>query len=59
MITKIIAKDIHAKWGKLTEADVAKVRSHDALSALVANAYSMDKAKADAEVTAWQAGRSF
>lgn len=59
MNTKIVAKDIHAKWGKLTEADVANVRSHDELSALVAKAYSLDKAKADAEVTAWQAGRSF
>lgn len=59
MNTKILAKDIHAKWGKLTETDVANVRSHDELSALVAKAYSLDKAKADAEVTAWQAGRSF
>jgi len=59
MSAKIMAKDIHAKWGKLTEADVANVRSHDELSALVAKAYSLEKAKAAAEVTAWQAGRSF
>jgi hypothetical protein len=57
--TKILAKDIHAKWGKLTEADVANVKSHDALSALVAKAYNLDKAKADADVATWQAGRSF
>jgi hypothetical protein len=57
--TKIHAKDIHAKWGKLAEADVANVKSHDALSALVAKAYSLDKTKADADVTTWQAGRSF
>jgi hypothetical protein len=56
---KIHAKDIHAKWGKLTEADVATVKSHGALSALIAKAYSLDKAKADADVTAWQAGRNF
>lgn len=57
--TKILAKDIHAKWNKLPEADLANVKSHDALSALVAKAYSLDKAKADADVTAWIAGRSF
>lgn len=57
--TKILAKDIHAKWSKLPEADLANVKSHDALSALVAKAYTLDKAKADADVTAWIAGRSF
>jgi hypothetical protein len=57
--TKIIAKDIHAKWSKLNEADLANVKSHDALSALVVKAYGLDKAKADAEVTAWMVGRSF
>jgi len=35
------------------------VKTHDALSALVVKAYSLDKAKADADVTAWMAGRSF
>ena len=57
--TKILVKDIHSKWNKLAEADLANVKSHDALSALVAKAYSLDKAKADADVTAWIAGRSF
>ncbi len=56
---KILAKDIHAKWGKLTEADVAAVKTHDALSALVVKAYSIEKTKADADVTAWMAGRTF
>ena len=56
---KILAKDVHAKWGKLTEADVATVRTHDALSALVVKAYSLDKARADADVTTWMAGRTF
>jgi hypothetical protein len=56
---KILAKDIHAKWGKVTEADAAAVKSHDALSALVVKAYSLDKARADADVTTWMAGRTF
>jgi hypothetical protein len=57
--TKVFAKDIHAKWSKLNDADLANVKSHDALSALLVKAYGLDKAKADAEVTAWMAGRSF
>jgi hypothetical protein len=57
--TKIQANDIRAKWSKLTQADLANVRSHDALSALVAKAYSLDKVRADADVTAWMVDRSF
>jgi hypothetical protein len=56
---KILAKDIHTRWGKLTEADVAAVKTHDALSALVVKAYGLDKASADADVTTWMAGRTF
>ena len=57
--TKIQANDIHAKWSKLNQADVANVRSHEALSAVVAKAYSMDKARADADVSVWMSDRSF
>jgi hypothetical protein len=56
---KILAKDIQNKWDKLSEADVAQVKSHADLSALVSKAYNLDKTKADADVTAWRAGRSF
>jgi hypothetical protein len=57
--TKIQVNDIRAKWSKLNQADLANVRTHDALSALVEKAYSLDKARADADVTAWMTGRSF
>jgi hypothetical protein len=57
--TKILSKDIHAKWSKLDEKDLAHVKSHDALSALVVKGYGLEKARADADVTAWMAGRSF
>jgi hypothetical protein len=56
---KILVKDIHAKWPKLNESDLTNVKTHDALSALVVKGYNFEKAKADAEVTAWMAGRSF
>jgi hypothetical protein len=57
--TKILANEIQAKWSKLNLADLTHVKSHDALSALVVKTYGLDKAKADADVTAWMAGRSF
>jgi hypothetical protein len=57
--TKILANEIQAKWSKLNSSDLTQAKSHDALSALVAKAYSLDKATADADVTAWMAGRSF
>jgi hypothetical protein len=57
--TKILANEIQAKWSKLNPSDLTQVRSHDALSTLVAKAYNLDKVKADADVTAWMAGRSF
>jgi len=57
--TKIQITDICTKWSKLNRADLANVRSHDALSALVAKAYSLDKVRADADVTAWMTDRSF
>jgi hypothetical protein len=56
---KILAKDIRAKWSKLDETDIKHVRSRDALSALLVKGYGLDKAKADADVTGWMAGRSF
>ena len=56
---RIQTKDIQSKWPKFSSAELANVKSHDSLSALVAKAYSLDKAKADADVTTWLAGRSF
>ena len=57
--TKIQTNEIRAKWSKLKEADLTNVRSHDELSALVEKSYSLDRARADADVTAWMVDRSF
>jgi hypothetical protein len=56
---KLVTQDIYSRWGKITEEDAVKVKSHEDLSALVAKAYGLDKARADAAVTAWRAGRNF
>ena len=57
--THISAKDISSKWGKLSEAEASAVKSFDSLSAQVAKSYNLDKAKAEAEVKTWMAGRTF
>jgi len=57
--TKIQTNEIRAKWSKLKEADLTNVRNHDELSALVEKSYNLDKARANADVTAWMVDRSF
>jgi hypothetical protein len=56
---KLGADDIYSRWGKITEVEAVKVKSQGDLTVLVAKAYDLDKAKADAAVTSWMAGRSF
>ncbi len=57
--THVSAKDISAKWGKLTEVEASAIKNVDSLSAQVAKSYNFDKPKADAEVKAFMAGRTF
>lgn len=57
--TQVTAKEISSKWGKFTEAEASAIRNLDGLSAQVAKSYNLDKPKADAEVKAWMAGRTF
>jgi hypothetical protein len=57
--TQVTAKEISSKWGKLTEAEASSIKNLDSLSAQVAKSYNLDKPKADAEVKAWMAGRTF
>jgi hypothetical protein len=55
----VISKDIHAKWGKFSEADVAALKTKDELVTQVAAKYGMDKAIALRDVDALLKGRSF
>jgi len=56
---KLSTNDIYSRWGKITEVDAVKVKSQGDLTNLVAKAYNLDQAEADAAVTSWMAGRSF
>ena len=57
--THISAKDISSKWSKVSETEASAIKNFDSLSEQVAKSYNLDKPKADAEVKAWMAGRTF
>ena len=52
-----LAQDIRSKWDKFSEIEVGALKSDDDLVSQVASKYSLDKAKAQTEVTALLAGR--
>ncbi len=54
-----LSKDIHAKWGKFSEADVAALKSSDELVTHVVSKYGLDKAIAQRDVDALVKGRTF
>jgi hypothetical protein len=54
-----LSKDIHAKWGKFSETDVAAFKTSDELVTQVVSKYGIDKAIAQRDVDALLKGRSF
>ena len=56
---RILAKDIFAKWAKVTQSEAAAIKNVDSLSAQVQKSYGFDKVKADAEVRAFMGARTF
>lgn len=54
-----LSKDIHAKWGKFSESDVAAFKSSDELVTQVVSKYGMDKTIAQRDVDALLKGRTF
>ena len=54
-----LQKDIRTKWDKFSEIDVGALASEDDLVTQVVAKYSLDKAKAQSDVTALLNGRKF
>jgi hypothetical protein len=54
-----LSKEIHAKWGKFSETDVAAFKSSDELVTQVVSKYGLDKAIAQRDVDALVKGRTF
>ena len=56
---KILLKDIGAKWGKFSEQELGALKNKDDLITQVVAKYSLDKAKAQTDVTSLLNGRKF
>jgi hypothetical protein len=55
----ISAKDILAKWDRVTGVEAEAIKSVENLSAQIATTYKLPLMQAHAEVKAWVAGRTF
>jgi hypothetical protein len=51
--------DIALKWSKLTGPELVAIDSPETLAAQLVKSYNLDRAKAEAEVKSWLAGRVF
>lgn len=56
---KIQAKDIHAKWDKISEQEASGMKSSSELVSQVQSKYSLTPEQAKSQVESWASGRSF
>lgn len=56
---KILAKEVHTKWDKISEQEAGNMKSTGDLSSQVQSKYSLSPEQAKAQVDAWANGRSF
>lgn len=56
---KIVAKDIHAKWDKISEQEASNMKSANDLTSHVQTKYNLSADQAKSQVDAWTNGRSF
>ena len=56
---KIIVNEIHGRWGKFSDNELAALKNKDDLVSQVQSRYSLDKAQAQKDVDALLKGRTF
>jgi hypothetical protein len=56
---KIIVTEIHSKWTKFSDQELAALKNRDDLVSQVQSKYSLDKAQAQKDVDALLKGRAF
>jgi hypothetical protein len=56
---KILAKDVHTKWDKISEQEASGMKSTNELVSQVQSKYSLNAEQAKSQVDAWANGRSF
>jgi hypothetical protein len=56
---KILAKDVHAKWDKISEQEASGMKSTSDLTNQVQAKYGLNAEQAKSQVDGWTNGRSF
>ncbi|MEX2127790.1 MAG: hypothetical protein WD871_06050 [Xanthobacteraceae bacterium] len=56
---KILAKDVHAKWDKISEQEASGFKSTSDLMYQVQAKYSLNAEQAKSQVDTWANGRGF
>jgi hypothetical protein len=56
---KILAKDIHAKWEKISDQEASGMKATSDLITQVQAKYSLSQEQAQKDVNLWANGRSF
>jgi hypothetical protein len=56
---KILAKDVHTKWDKISEQEAGNMKSASDLTSQVQSKYSLSAEQAKKDVDGWTNGRSF
>ena len=56
---KILSKDVHAKWEKISDQEASGMKATSDLVSLVQAKYSLSQDQAQKDVNSWANGRSF
>jgi hypothetical protein len=56
---KIQAKDVHAKWDKISEQEAGNMKSTGDLTSQVQSKYALSAEQAKKDVDGWTNGRNF
>jgi hypothetical protein len=56
---KILAKDVHTKWDKISEQEAGNMKSTGDLTSQVQSKYALSAEQAKKDVDGWTNGRNF
>ncbi len=56
---KILSKDIHAKWEKISDTEASAMKAKSDLVSQVQSKYSLSQEQAQKDVNIWANGRDF
>lgn len=56
---KILAKDVHSKWDKISEQEASSMKSTTELVSQLQSKYNLNAEQAKSQVESWANGRTF